>query len=254
MRPPDIALCGYAGAGKTYIAQYLVENLGYTRLSFADPLRQLFRAIFGRDPDKRTDRAAMQRLGTEVGRSPDYASIDRAVTAPTHRERRCTQLNAAIMLQIDMVGVRPNEPATADEWWNRVIATEKFLYEGERPFAKGFGSTDFWAMKAADRIAARTSTDGPVVFDDCRFPNEGDCIKLAGGKLVRVETAMPVCVTRIKARDGSCDPAMFEQLLHPVFDPVRRREFPVVAKGLNASPGAAAGKATFSIAVKSGRR
>jgi pyruvate,orthophosphate dikinase len=44
---------------------------------------------------------------------------------------------------------------------------------------------------------------------------------------------------------GRVDPAMIEQLLHPVFDPVRRREFPAVAKGLNASPGAAAGKAVF---------
>ncbi|MBI2923948.1 MAG: pyruvate, phosphate dikinase [Planctomycetes bacterium] len=44
---------------------------------------------------------------------------------------------------------------------------------------------------------------------------------------------------------GRVEPAMIEQLLHPVFDPLRRREFPAVAKGLNASPGAAAGKAVF---------
>ncbi|MCC6742001.1 MAG: pyruvate, phosphate dikinase, partial [Planctomycetia bacterium] len=44
---------------------------------------------------------------------------------------------------------------------------------------------------------------------------------------------------------GRVEPAMIEQLLHPVFDPKKRRDFAVVAKGLNASPGAAAGKAVF---------
>lgn len=34
-------------------------------------------------------------------------------------------------------------------------------------------------------------------------------------------------------------------VLHPVFDPEKRRNFPVIARGLNASPGAAAGRAIF---------
>jgi len=41
------------------------------------------------------------------------------------------------------------------------------------------------------------------------------------------------------------EPLQLNQLLHPIFDPARRREFPVLAKGLNASPGAAAGRAVF---------
>ena len=65
-------------------------------------------------------------------------------------------------------------------------------------------------MKAADWLAARQPTDGPVVFDDCRFPNESLCIQTAGGKVVHVETSLPVCQTRILGRDGACDPAMFE--------------------------------------------
>src|SRR5207302_8544094 len=39
------------------------------------------------------------------------------------------------------------------------------------------------------------------------------------------------------------DPASLDQLLHPQWDP--EAEIHVVAKGLNASPGAAAGKAVF---------
>jgi len=41
------------------------------------------------------------------------------------------------------------------------------------------------------------------------------------------------------------EPLQLNQLLHPIFDTAKRREFGVLAKGLNASPGAAAGKAVF---------
>ncbi len=41
------------------------------------------------------------------------------------------------------------------------------------------------------------------------------------------------------------EPLQLNQLLHPIFDPVKRREFAPIAKGLNASPGAAAGVAVF---------
>jgi pyruvate,orthophosphate dikinase len=42
------------------------------------------------------------------------------------------------------------------------------------------------------------------------------------------------------------DPMQLNQLLHPIFDPVKRKQHSVLAKGLNASPGAAAGKAAFT--------
>jgi pyruvate,orthophosphate dikinase len=40
-------------------------------------------------------------------------------------------------------------------------------------------------------------------------------------------------------------PEHIEQLLHPIFDPEGRKDFHTFAKGLNASPGAAAGRAVF---------
>jgi len=40
-------------------------------------------------------------------------------------------------------------------------------------------------------------------------------------------------------------PDQIDQLLHPVFDLEKRRDFAIIAKGLNASPGAASGRAVF---------
>jgi len=42
------------------------------------------------------------------------------------------------------------------------------------------------------------------------------------------------------------EPQTLDQLLHPIFDPKQREKFKVVAKGLPASPGAAAGQVVFT--------
>ena len=41
-------------------------------------------------------------------------------------------------------------------------------------------------------------------------------------------------------------PDQLNQLLHPIFDPKEQKKFPVIAKGLNASPGAASGQVVFN--------
>ncbi len=55
------------------------------------------------------------------------------------------------------------------------------------------------------------------------------------------------------------DPALLDQLLHPMFDPIARQKFHVVARGIAASPGAAAGEIVFTAAeavklARSGKR
>ena len=40
-----VGLTGYAGSGKSTVANYLVEGHGYTRLSFAGPLKKMLRTL-----------------------------------------------------------------------------------------------------------------------------------------------------------------------------------------------------------------
>jgi len=85
-----IGLSGYARTGKDTVAEYLVENHGFTRLAFADPMREALYALnpslgisrlelqdvideYGWDGYKETlfgeeIRGLLQRMGTEVGR------------------------------------------------------------------------------------------------------------------------------------------------------------------------------------------
>jgi cytidylate kinase len=87
-----IGLAGYARSGKDTVANYLVENYGFTQLAFADPMRE---ALVRLDPFIQVDsmhhlalsealkiyswedlkehspdiRPLLQRFGTEVGRN-----------------------------------------------------------------------------------------------------------------------------------------------------------------------------------------
>jgi len=42
---PDLAVYGYARSGKDTIAEYLIENYGYVKIAFADPLRATMAAM-----------------------------------------------------------------------------------------------------------------------------------------------------------------------------------------------------------------
>ncbi|CAB4137759.1 hypothetical protein UFOVP325_85 [uncultured Caudovirales phage] len=85
-----IGLSGYARSGKDTVANYLIENHGFTRLAFADPMREALYALnpslglsrlslqevideYSWDGYKDTlfgeeIRGLLQRMGTEVGR------------------------------------------------------------------------------------------------------------------------------------------------------------------------------------------
>lgn len=64
-----------------------------------------------------------------------------------------------------------------------------------------------------------------------------------------VRIAVELAEAGIISKEGaiSCvNPSGLEQLLHPMFDPIAKKSALVIAKGLNASPGAAVGKVVFA--------
>ena len=103
MKKIIIGLAGRAGSGKTTAAKHLVDKLGFARLSFADPIRNMIGDLlldmgYGADyvdslltveknqvlaPIGRSARQLMQTLGTEWGRD----CIDRDVWVTLARRR-----------------------------------------------------------------------------------------------------------------------------------------------------------------------
>ncbi len=78
-----ITLTGPAGAGKDTVADYLVKNHGFVKVSWATPLKRALASMGFPEPANREDkekliegypfswRQAAQRLGTEFGRALD---------------------------------------------------------------------------------------------------------------------------------------------------------------------------------------
>ena len=80
----EIGFAGGMGAGKTTVADILVKEHRYHRLSFADPIRYMCTTLLGRAIDKKHDRTTMQRIGG-AGRSADWRGIDTPLVAAQHR-------------------------------------------------------------------------------------------------------------------------------------------------------------------------
>jgi hypothetical protein len=128
-----IAFTGLIGSGKTTAARYLAHKWGFTRIRFAQPMKDMLLALGLNEAhtdgdlknrpmsalNNHTPRYAMQKLGTEWG-------------------RKCM---------------------------------------GE----------DFWINAWLTSVHRHGITEGRIVVDDARFPNEYEAIKNLGGVVIRVE-------------------------------------------------------------------
>lgn len=68
----NVGFVGKFGSGKTTAANFLAEKYGFKKMSFADPMRQITKDIFGIESKKDPRyRRIMQKLGTDWFRSED---------------------------------------------------------------------------------------------------------------------------------------------------------------------------------------
>lgn len=67
MNEPNIYLVGGAGAGKTYLANYLIDNYNFLRGKVANSVYMIAQQYLNMPLDKK-DRTLLQHLGTDVGR------------------------------------------------------------------------------------------------------------------------------------------------------------------------------------------
>jgi hypothetical protein len=138
-KPSLIALTGPKESGKSTIARYLHDTFGYARIRFADPLKDMLRALGLTDYELEgegkklpcellgghTPRHAMQTLGTEWGRD----LISREFWSETWA-RRADQAPSEYVVAEDLRF--PNEEF-------RVRLMGGVIWRVERP---GYGGTD----------------------------------------------------------------------------------------------------------------
>lgn len=158
-----LGISGLAGSGKDTVANMLIEESGFIKVSLADPLKRIARDVyafteeqlwgpseFRNDPDKRypredgsylSPREALQKLGTEWG-------------------RECYR----------------------NTWVDLCIRTAQQLLSN--PYARYTQKTGITYISGMyPRLGSETKG---VAVPDVRFRNELAAIRAAGGKVIRV--------------------------------------------------------------------
>jgi len=162
MAPALIGMIGRKRTGKDSFAKTLVSELGYQAVAFADPLREAALALNplvgptslpdSLVPAHRTLRDVVEAIGWEAAKD----------TVP-HVRRTLQRLGTDAIRSLD------------DGFWVRAAMAR---VERLRTIERASG----WSGQTI-REAGGLS----VVVTDCRFPNEAEAIRQAGGVLVRVE-------------------------------------------------------------------
>ena len=137
-----LGVTGLIGSGKDTIADYLVTEHGFKRVSFAASLKDAVSAVFGWDREMLEGTSKASRIWRE---------------------------------EVDTWwATRLNMPHLTPRWvlqhWGTDVLRNHF-------------HTDIWVASVENKL--RQTTDD-IVITDCRFSNEVDAIKNAGGTTCRV--------------------------------------------------------------------
>lgn len=152
--PPLVGLIGKKRVGKDTFAAVLVEEFGFTRVAFADPLKEMALTI---DP--------IIDVGAGWDDEGHLYSLNDLVKAHSWEYVKDTYPEARRVLQHLGDGVRQFDP----EFWVRAGMAHA---DGLRRDRRDEGKWD--------------ASQWPVVITDVRYPNEADAIREAGGILVRI--------------------------------------------------------------------
>lgn len=167
--PPLVGLIGKKRVGKDTFAAVLVEEFGFARVAFADPLKEMALTI---DPVIAYGKRAEDGTWTEPYRlSESVEEHGWEMTKDMWPEPR-------IILQRLGDGVRQFDP----EFWVRAGMDAA---ESQR---EGYSLHPVIRQALVDsgNDAPADRDPRPVVITDVRYPNEADAIREAGGTLVRI--------------------------------------------------------------------
>ena len=145
-----VGLTGHRGAGKSAVADVLVEDHGFTRMSFAAPLKRMLRNV---DPIVGYDvYADCPCGGDECGPEVDTVRLS------------------------DLYGMGYDDETIKESPWGDEVRGlwQRFGTDTIRAEDK-----NFWVDKAAKEILE--SNHDRIVFTDVRFPNEAEMILNLGG-------------------------------------------------------------------------
>ena len=154
-----IGLCGFAQSGKDTAAKYLINNLGFHRVAFADPLR---RGLYALNPIIHISPAMIHTLKI----SSLYNDKDSIKDG---------DYGLFVRLRVIVDLIDWDEAKKIDE-------VRQLLQRYGTEAGRNIHGEGCWIEAAARAMKGQAR----VVVTDCRFPNEAKAIREWGGKVVRI--------------------------------------------------------------------
>lgn len=148
-----IGLHGFPGVGKDEVAKILVDEFGFTRIAFADPVRA---GTLGLDP---------------------WVHVTRA------------EADSLLGLDVNQGFYRISELVSKIGWTlaKKIADVRVYLQRYGTEAGREIHGPDCWTVKALRQAGKVLRDGGKVVFTDCRFPNEKtDVVWSLGGMIWRV--------------------------------------------------------------------
>ena len=153
-----IGLSGYAQSGKDTVAQILVDNYGYTRVAFADKIREL---LYEMDPPLPIGYG----LEAHVVGLQNYVEIYGWETG---------KQNLTVRSMLQNIGLGARKVFGEDFWvkqalssckpWEKIVVTD-VRFKNEADYLKGFPNAQLWRIKrngvqAVNAHVSETEMDG----------------------------------------------------------------------------------------------
>lgn len=158
-----LSIYGRNQSGKTTLANMLVDECGFIKISFADALRKLVKSYFGIDTSWKVkeswdvfDTNYFEQLDKLFSVIEDKKGIKEEIKI---KIMKSTTRYAAYRTTLEMIGTEVVRDIVIDEIWVAVLAYD-ILYQ--------------------------TSKGNNIVIDDMRFKNEYNLLKKLNAKLIRI--------------------------------------------------------------------
>jgi len=186
-----IGIAGNAGSGKDTVADHLVKNHGFVKVSLADPLKRIVRDVFAftdeqlwgasekrNEPDRRYPRT----YAVAVPEGSDYVLLREDGTVKPKAEWPVLEyLTPRHALQ--QLGTEWGRSCYPDIWVNYALrVANKLLYPGRHRYS--------YTQQLGVHHHVSHEPKG-VVIPDVRFKNEVDAINAAFGNVWKITRPIP---------------------------------------------------------------
>lgn len=186
LHPPLIlGICGLAGSGKDTVAKFLAEDLRFVGIAFADPLKQIAKAVYRFTDDQLWGPSQMRNAPDTRYPRPHGAWVDGKCVCcgvPNEPDIVHVQCYLTPRYALQLLGTEWGRQCFPDTWAAMGVATAKDLVGssgGRFRYDRARGIFHLPEHDEAGRAAG-------VAITDVRFKNEIRIIREGGGKVVRV--------------------------------------------------------------------